>query len=167
MLMASLVTGLSIGITLQFGASPTGQLPAAFPPTEVTKGEATWPVAGFVYRFPDIPWPDWNSGHRGIDIAITGSDLVYSPTAAEVVWVGAIGGESGISLTDDFGYRHTLMHLTSELEVGDSVVAGDVIGVAQNSGHCGFEICIHWSVRQGEKYLDPRWFVCELLVLLP
>lgn len=167
MLMASLVTGLSIGLTLQLGAFPIGEFRSTLPTAEATTGKAIWPTAGFVYRFPDIPWPNWNSGHRGIDIAITGSDLVHSPTDAEIVWVGTIADESGISLLDNFGYRHTLMHLKSELEVGGTVVAGDVIGVAQISGHCGFEICIHWSVRQGEKYLDPRWFVRELLVLLP
>lgn len=148
---------------------------AQAPPLQVTTeprlaeivGEAAWPATGFVYRFPEIPWPNWNSGHRGIDIEVEMESEVFAPASGQVTWVGEVGGDSGVSVLSAAGHRHTIMYTKAAVTEGQFVERGEIIGWHTSSDHCGFSNCIHWSVRAGDKYLDPRWLVREMIVLLP
>ena len=44
---------------------------------------------------------------------------------------------------------------------GEPVEAGRAIGVlAPGGGHCGAPAsCLHWGLRAGDRYLDPRWLL--------
>lgn len=128
---------------------------------------AAWPVAGFIFRYPDIPWPNWSSGHRGVDLELRTETTVFAPASGTVTWAGEVGGESGITISTESGIRHTIMYLEPAVTEGASVERGQIIGEHAISDHCGFSNCIHWSVRDGERYLDPRWLVEQIIVLLP
>jgi murein DD-endopeptidase MepM/ murein hydrolase activator NlpD len=133
--------------------------------------EVGWPVAGFVHRLPEIPYPNWNSGHRGIDITMPYGPNVYSPVSGIVTWVGTINNQSGITVQahDEDGLKHSLFPISTFLLEGDAVIKGQLLGEVTDdiSEHCGFIRCIHWGVRDGDRYLDPRWLLEPLIFELP
>ena len=124
--------------------------------------KALWPAIGPLLRLPAIPWPNWKPGHRGIDIGIEAGASVRSPADGRVVWVGEVAHLPSISILSE-GLRYTLQPVTSTASVGDWVGRGDVIGTAVASTHCAQRTCLHWSVRRGADYLDPRWVAQPLL----
>ncbi len=136
-----------------------------------TNAEVAWPVAGFVHRLPEIPYPNWNSGHRGIDITMPYGPNVYSPVSGIVTWAGTINNQSGITVQahDDAGLKHSLFPISTLLTEGDLVIKGQLLGEVTDdiAEHCGFIRCIHWGVRDGERYLDPRWLLAPLIYELP
>ena len=124
--------------------------------------KAQWPARGTILRLPAIPWPNWKPGHRGIDIEMSLGDAVSSPVNGRVVWVGVVSHEPSISIVAD-GLKHTLVPVDSSLTKGDWVAAGESVGALTSSSHCGSRTCLHWSVRRGSDYLDPRWVAQPLL----
>jgi murein DD-endopeptidase MepM/ murein hydrolase activator NlpD len=134
-----------------------------------TAEEVRWPVAGFVHRLPDIPNPNWAPGHRGIDISMPYTSDVYSPVSGVVSWVGTISDLAGITIQSGMGFKHTLFPIATQLVEGEMVQAGELLGQLSEdlNDHCGFTKCVHWGVRDGTQYLDPRWLVPALLYELP
>lgn len=124
--------------------------------------KALWPVRGAVLRLPSIPWPNWKPGHRGIDIAVSVGHEVHSPVDGRVVWVGQVARMPSISILAN-GLRFTLQPVSTAARVGDWVQRGEQIATAAASNHCGKLNCLHWSVRRGPDYLDPRWIAEPLL----
>jgi murein DD-endopeptidase MepM/ murein hydrolase activator NlpD len=127
----------------------------------------SWPIAGYIHRVPVIPNPNWLPGHRGIDLVTWHSNLVFAPVSGEVTWVGKVDFETGITIQDEAGRKHTLMQVESERLEGDLVVRGELIGTVESSTHCGGKLCLHWGVREAGKYIDPRWLTEPLIFELP
>lgn len=127
----------------------------------------SWPIAGYIHRVPVIPNPNWLPGHRGIDLVPWHSELVFAPVTGEVTWVGKVDFEAGITIQDDVGRKHSLMQMESDLRAGDFVERGEVIGVISPSAHCDGKPCVHWGVREGGRYIDPRWLTEPLIFELP
>lgn len=142
---------LLVALSLTLGSNPASAAPRAL-----------WPVRGVILRLPAIPWPNWKPGHRGIDIAADPSTPVLSPASGRVVWVGVVADLPSISVVAA-GLKYTMQPVTSSLLKGDWVDRGQVIGEVDISDHCGATSCLHWSVRRGSDYLDPRWFAEPLL----
>ncbi len=149
-----LATAALFGLFLSTGPSCASS--SAQPP------KAQWPARGAILRLPAIPWPNWKPGHRGIDIEMPLGGDVSSPVNGRVVWVGVVAHEPSISLVAD-GLKHTLVPVDSSLTKGDWVAAGEPVGALATSSHCGSRPCVHWSVRRGSDYLDPRWVAQPLL----
>jgi hypothetical protein len=124
--------------------------------------KAHWPAHGTILRLPAIPWPNWKPGHRGLDIQMSVDGTVESPVDGRIVWVGVVGEMPSVSVLAR-GLKHTLMPVTSDLTKGDWIDRGDVLGIVQPSDHCALRMCLHWSVRRGSDYLDPRWVAEPLL----
>lgn len=124
--------------------------------------KALWPAIGPLLRLPAIPWPNWKPGHRGIDIGVEEGTSLRSPVDGRVVWVGEVAKLPSISILSE-GLRFTLQPVTASVSVGDWVARGESVGIAVVSTHCGQRTCLHWSVRRGPDYLDPRWVAEPLL----
>lgn len=84
--------------------------------------------------------------------------------------MGTIDNQSGITIqADNDRLKHSLFPISSLLAEGDVVIRGQLIGEVTDdvSEHCGFTRCVHWGVRDGDRYLDPRWLLAPLLYELP
>lgn len=125
------------------------------------------PASGTWLRLPVIPWPDWQPGHRGLDIQAPIDTEVFSPVNGEVIWTGRIGKNFGVTIAGPQMTKHTITGIDSKLEIGQKVWRGQFIGWSIASQHCENLDCIHWSVRQKGRYLDPRWLLKPIVYRLP
>jgi murein DD-endopeptidase MepM/ murein hydrolase activator NlpD len=120
-------------------------------------GAFGWPVAEpHVVRPFDPPARPWLAGHRGVDLAAPPGTAVHSAGAGTVVYAGRLADRGVVSVAHPGGLRTTYEPVTSALQIGDLVTAGQLIG-ALEPGHpgCPASTCLHWGLRQGERYLDP------------
>ncbi len=114
---------------------------------------------------PDMPW---SSAHRGIDIR-AGDGEVLAPNDGEVTFVGVVVDRPVISIQHSNGLITSLEPVESELEVGDTVAAGQAIGsISDDASHCDAQ-CVHWGVRMPDAwqigsalrdlYIDPAFLL--------
>jgi murein DD-endopeptidase MepM/ murein hydrolase activator NlpD len=136
-------------------------LVCAFP----ARGDAArlrWPLRPppAVVRTFDAPSPDWNRGHRGVDLAGTPGQPVYAAGAATVVYAGMLAGRQLVSLAHRGGLHTSYEPVRAAVRVGQLLDAGTVIGelVAGHRG-CPVAACLHWGAMWGPaaraNYVDP------------
>lgn len=117
-----------------------------------------WPVDGqpSVTRPFDPPAQRWLPGHRGVDLAGEPGAVVRAAGAGVVFFAGPVAGQGVVSVAHGDRLRTTYQPLTPVVSAGDVVAAGDPIGILE-PGHAGCPVaaCLHWGLRQGERYLDP------------
>ena len=118
-----------------------------------TLGDATcWaaPVTSPVVDPFRAPTCTWCSGNRGVEYGSVPGDVVRSPTAGTVAWVGVVAGTHWVVLTTDDGLRVSIGSIISDVADGQRVTTGMAIGIATGPVHLG--------VRRGVDYVDPsRW----------
>ncbi len=129
----------------------------------------TWrlPAAGEVAALFVAPSIRWGPGHRGIDIAARVGARVVAPRPGVVVFVGTVVDRGVVTLRHAGGLRTSLEPVSATVVVGQSVTAGEEIGVVSpDRAHCPG--CLHWGVRAGTDYVDPLSLLArEPVVLLP
>lgn len=141
-------------------------LPLLAPSGANAAPSADWPIGGAWVRLPVIPDPDWLPGHRGLDLAGYVGQLVRSPVSGNVFWVGEVNHVPAITIRSSGGLKHTLQPVRSNLAAGDPVSRGEPVGTISAGNHCRVA-CLHWSVREGRQYLDPRWLLPPWVYRLP
>lgn len=121
-----------------------------------------WPLRpppAVVHGF-DAPSPNWNPGHRGVDLSGTPGQRVYAAGGATVVFAGPLAGRPVISLAHPGGLRTSYEPVRAAVRVGQLVTAETVIGelVAGHPG-CMAAACLHWGAMWGPAaradYVDP------------
>src|SRR5690625_744760 len=121
-----------------------------------------WPLRPrpAVLRGFDAPRPDWQRGHRGVDLAGTADQPVYAAGNATVVFAGPAGGVPVVSLAHPGGLRTSYEPVRAVVRPGQRVTTATVIGTL-NPGHpgCGAAACLHWGAMWGPAsradYVDP------------
>jgi murein DD-endopeptidase MepM/ murein hydrolase activator NlpD len=121
-----------------------------------------WPLRPppAVARGFDAPSPDWNPGHRGVDLPGTPGQLVYAAGTATVVFAGQLAGRPVVSLAHPGGLHTSYEPVRAVVRVGQTVTAETVIGelVAGHAG-CRAAACLHWGAMWGPAsradYVDP------------
>lgn len=121
-----------------------------------------WPLrpAPAVLRGFDAPTPNWQRGHRGVDLAGKVDQPVYAAGSATVVFAGMLAGRPVVSLAHPGGLRTSYEPVRAAVRVGQAVDASTAIGTLQ-SGHsgCPAPACLHWGAMWGPAaradYLDP------------
>jgi murein DD-endopeptidase MepM/ murein hydrolase activator NlpD len=121
-----------------------------------------WPLRPppAVVRGFDAPWPNWNPGHRGVDLAGAPGQPVYAAGDATVVFAGLLAGRPVVSLAHPGGLRTSYEPVRAAMRVGQLVTADTVIGslVAGHAG-CRAAACLHWGAMwgpaSGAEYVDP------------
>lgn len=119
-----------------------------------------WPLRPrpAVVRGFDAPRPDWQRGHRGVDLAGAAGQPVYAAAAATVVFAGPAGGVPAVSLAHPGGLRTSYQPVRAAVHPGQLVTAGSVIGTLE-PGHPGCDACLHWGAMWGPasraEYVDP------------
>lgn len=135
--------------------SPTTRADAA--------GGAVWswpldPLPRVVRRFEAPPGP-YAAGHRGIDLLTSQGAEVLAVAAGAVTHAGVVAGRGTVTVAHPGGLSSTYEPVERRVEQGQSVAAGDVLGVVQptgpGGGHCGTLTCLHLGARREGAYLDP------------
>src|ERR1700710_2643424 len=93
------------------------------PSAHATDGRLDWPLRprSAVLRTFDAPAPDWNRGHRGVDLSGLAGQPVYAAAEGTVVFAGELAGRPVVSIAHPGGLH------TSYEPVGAAVRAGQVI----------------------------------------
>lgn len=115
---------------------------------------APWPVPGDIVAEYDPPYPDWLPGHRGLDLAAPAGTPVRTPATGVLVWARSVGGVP-VVVVQHGAARATYQPMTTTLPTGATVAAGQRIGTVTTGGHCS-DSCLHWGLKLGDGYLDPR-----------
>jgi murein DD-endopeptidase MepM/ murein hydrolase activator NlpD len=121
-----------------------------------------WPLRprpAVVRRFDD-PSPNWNAGHRGVDLAGVPGQPVYAAGSATVMFAATLAGRPVVSLAHRGGLRTSYEPVVAAVHVGQLVSAESVIGTLA-AGHpgCAAAACLHWGAMWGPAaradYVDP------------
>ena len=143
------------------------------PPALADNGRLDWPLRPrpAVLRMFDAPSPNWNSGHRGVDLAGELDQPVYAAAAGTVVFAGELAGRTLVSIAHPGGLRTTYEPVRPAVRAGQLVDAGSAIG-ALITGHagCSAAACLHWGAMWGPAaradYVDPLGLVVTTPVRL-
>ena len=76
----------------------------------------------------DAPSPNWNRGHRGVDLAGVPDQPVYAAGAGTVVFAGELAGRPLVSIAHPGGLRTSYEPVRPRCGPGTSVDAGAAIG---------------------------------------
>src|SRR5271167_4945587 len=89
-----------------------------------------WPLRPppAVARGFHAPSPDWNPGHRGVDLPGTPGQPVYAAGDATVVFAGLLAGRPVVSLAHPGGLRTSYEPVRAAVHVGQSVTSQTMIG---------------------------------------
>ena len=120
-------------------------------------GQWRWPVAGShrVVHPYQPPAHDWLPGHRGVDLGVGSSRVVYAVGVGRVSFIGQIAQRSVIVIAHAGNLRTTYEPVTATVRLGQRVAAGQRIGMLQRNGsHCR-PSCLHLGLKRGTTYLNP------------
>lgn len=79
---------------------------------------------------------------------------MHASAAGRVSFAGQVGGTPTVVITHG-RLRTTYQPVLPSVRVGQRVRAGQRIGgVAKAGSHCA-RTCLHWGLKEGERYLDP------------
>ena len=125
-----------------------------------TDGRLAWPLRPrpAVVRTFDAPQPNWQRGHRGVDLAGTAGQTVYAAAPGTVVFAGELAGRPVVSVTHPGGLRTSYEPVRAAVRPGAVVAAGSPLGTLV-AGHPGCGNCLHWGAMWGASsnadYVDP------------
>jgi murein DD-endopeptidase MepM/ murein hydrolase activator NlpD len=141
-LVGLLLALVPLGAARASGTDPVGVWPLLPEPAVVT---------GF-----EPPATPWGAGHRGVDLLGHVAQPVAAALPGRVSFAGVLAGRP-VLVVDHGGTRTTYEPVAATVSVGDTVAAGDLIGVLSLVGsHCLPRACLHWGWIEGaETYLDP------------
>jgi murein DD-endopeptidase MepM/ murein hydrolase activator NlpD len=131
-------------------------------PVSAEGGRLEWPLRPppAVARGFDAPSPNWNPGHRGVDLPGSPGQPVYAAGDATVVFAGLLAGRPVVSLAHPGGLHTSYEPVRAAVRVGQLVTAETMIGEL-GAGHVGCRgaACLHWGAMWGPAsradYVDP------------
>jgi murein DD-endopeptidase MepM/ murein hydrolase activator NlpD len=141
-------------------------LAALAAPADAADGRLDWPLRPrpAVARAFDAPEPNWQRGHRGVDLVAAAGQPVYAAAAGTVVFAGRLADRPVVSIAHPGGLRTTYEPVAAVVRIGQRVEAGTAVGTVQ-SGHpgCTAPACLHWGAMWGRAadaaYVDPLGLV--------
>lgn len=116
-----------------------------------------WPLSPepSVERGFERPRSEYGAGHRGVDLAGTPGSQVVSVADGVVAFVGDVAGTPVVTVEHAQDVS-TYQPVSSRLEVGERVVAGEPLGSLVRTGsHCLPRACLHLGRKVGGEYADP------------
>lgn len=142
-------------------------------PVGAEPGRLRWPLSPdpAVTRVFDAPRPNWQSGHRGVDLAGTPGQPVYAAADGVVVFAGELAGRPLVSVQHPGGLRTSYEPVRAAVRPGQRVTAGAALGVLQR-GHAGCPVaaCLHWGAMWGPAaradYVDPLGLLASTPIVL-
>jgi murein DD-endopeptidase MepM/ murein hydrolase activator NlpD len=137
------------------------------------EGRLDWPLRPrpAVTRVFDAPSPNWNRGHRGVDLAGTAGQPVYAAATGTVVFAGELAGRPLVSIAHPGGLHTSYEPVQPSVRAGQLVAAGAVLGELM-AGHagCASATCLHWGAMWGPAsradYVDPMGLLASTPIRL-
>lgn len=131
-----------------------------------------WPLRPrpAVVRVFDAPRPNWQRGHRGVDLAGAAGQTVYAAAPGTVVFAGELAGRPVVSVAHPGGLRTSYEPVRAAVRPGAVVAAGSPLGTLA-AGHpgCGGS-CLHWGAMWGASsnadYVDPLGLLATTTIRL-
>jgi murein DD-endopeptidase MepM/ murein hydrolase activator NlpD len=132
-----------------------------------------WPLRPrpAVVRTFDAPNPDWQPGHRGVDLAGTPGQPVFAAAGGTVVFAGDLAGRPVVSIAHPGGLRTSYEPVRASVRAGRRVDTATKLGELQ-AGHdgCAAAACLHWGAMWGPAsradYVDPLGLLADTPVRL-
>lgn len=124
-----------------------------------------WPLSGRaqpdrITAAFDPPRSRFGPGHRGIDIAGSRGDDVLAVAGGVVSYVGVIDGVPNV-VVEHGGQRSTYQPVSADVDKGQRVRAGSVLGTLVSPGsHCALA-CLHLGRIRQDTYLDPAELLAD------
>ena len=131
-----------------------------------TDGRLDWPLRPrpAVVRTFDAPRPNWQRGHRGVDLAGVAGQTVYAAAPGTVVFAGELAGRPVVSVAHPGGLRTSYEPVRAAVRPGAVVTAGSPLGTLV-AGHPGCGSCLHWGAMwgpaSGADYVDPLGLLAD------
>ncbi|MCP2030574.1 murein DD-endopeptidase MepM/ murein hydrolase activator NlpD [Okibacterium sp. HSC-33S16] len=115
-----------------------------------------WPVDGerAVLRPFEAPATPYAAGHRGVDLRALPTAVLVAPADGVVSFAGTVVDRPVLSITSPGGLVASIEPIAASVRDGDTVAAGDAIGVVAAGGHCSGR-CVHFGVRLHGEYVNP------------
>ena len=143
-------------------------------PAHADQARLQWPLrpgVPIVTRAFDAPAPDWQRGHRGVDLIGSPGQPVYSAAAGTVVFAGLLAGRPVVSVEHPGGLRTSYEPVQAAVQAGQSVAASTALGrLAAGHSGCPAPACLHWGAMWGSAaradYLDPLGLLASTPVRL-
>jgi len=136
-----------------------------------TDDRLDWPLRPrpAVVRAFDAPRPNWQRGHRGVDLAGAAGQTVYAAGPGTVVFAGELAGRPVVSVAHPGGLRTSYEPVRAAVRAGAVVAAGTPLGTLL-AGHPGCASCLHWGAMWGASsdadYVDPLGLLAETPIRL-
>jgi murein DD-endopeptidase MepM/ murein hydrolase activator NlpD len=131
-------------------------------PARADESRLNWPLRPrpAVLRAFDAPTPNWQRGHRGVDLAGLLDQPVYAAARGTVVFAGDLAGRPVVSVAHPGGLRTSYEPVTAVVRRGQLVAAGSPLGrLAAGHDGCSAPACLHWGAMWGPAadaaYVDP------------
>jgi murein DD-endopeptidase MepM/ murein hydrolase activator NlpD len=131
-------------------------------PARADDGRLAWPLRPrpAVLRAFDAPSPNWQRGHRGVDLAGAPTQPVYAAERGTVVFAGDLAGRPVVSVAHPGGLRTSYEPVIAVVRRGQLVAAGSPLGrLAAGHEGCPAPACLHWGAMWGPAanaaYVDP------------
>jgi murein DD-endopeptidase MepM/ murein hydrolase activator NlpD len=131
-------------------------------PARAQNGRLNWPLRPrpAVMRAFDAPSPNWQRGHRGVDLAGVPGQAVYASGPGTVVFAGALAGRPVVSVAHPGGLRTSYEPVLASVRAGQRVASGTALGeLAAGHQGCPAPACLHWGAMWGPAadadYVDP------------
>ena len=89
---------------------------------------------------------------------LTGAEdaLVVAAGSGRVAFAGMVAGRPVVSVDHGHGLRTTYEPVVPAVRAGQRVRVGEALGVlSRGASHCRPMVCLHWGLREGDRYLDP------------
>lgn len=133
-----------------------------------------WPLRPGVpvlTRAFDAPSPNWQRGHRGVDLAGAPGQPVYPAAPGVVVFAGELAGRPLVSVAHPGGLRTSYEPVEVSVRPGARVGAGTPLGrLAAGHTGCPARACLHWGAMWGPAaradYVDPTGLLATTPVRL-
>lgn len=114
-----------------------------------------WPLRPFRLERPFVAPPhEYGPGHRGIDLAVQGDDVVRAPTDGTVAFSGPVAGRGILTIDHGDGLVSTLEPVDTDLSAGAHVAAGEPVARVSAGGHTAAG-AMHFGVRLDGEYINP------------
>ena len=143
------------------------------PVARAEDGRLDWPLRPrpVVTRAFDAPSPNWNRGHRGVDLGGAPGQPVYAAAGGTVVFAGELAGRPLVSIAHPGGLRTSYEPVRPSVRAGQLVAAGTGLGeLVPGHAGCAVMACLHWGAMWGPAsdadYVDPMGLLASTPIRL-